>query len=60
MCDHQYEEIARRFTRPKEYLKKATGDPNVVLKLTSGFTVIELHCIKCGDIQFRTVTGDQR
>lgn len=52
----------------REYHQPAASDPKIPdihlaltdesLQLAHGFTVVELHCLKCQDIKFVQVPGD--
>jgi len=50
---HQWQETSRRFNESEMVPTKweSNSGNNVLLQILYGITVVELHCIKCGDIK---------
>lgn len=60
MClfSHKWQEQQRYFVPPIDWGDFRGSNPKTLFKLTGGFTVIVLKCMKCGDVQSREVMGD--
>jgi len=55
-CTHVWKEDSRREVPPDR--RDVKGDPEMALKMASGFTVILLQCQICGEIESREVHGN--
>lgn len=56
---HKWEEVSRKFTPPIDRAVKADWvSEDMMLRWTSGFTVIELRCSVCGDLKHKDVYGE--
>lgn len=55
---HKWQEVYRGFNPPRHSVDIEGAGEEFVRKLSSGFTTIELKCVKCGNLKHIEVIGN--
>jgi hypothetical protein len=60
VCWHKWTNLRRKFTESRSEAMSFSGaSEKAAMKFNYGFTTIERHCQLCGELDFRTESGDQ-
>jgi hypothetical protein len=57
-CRHHWTEVARRFVPRPTHIADLKAGEELAKRLMFGFTVVELRCEACGELDHRELPGD--